>query len=60
VGVINTPTYIYKKITVKKDPSNVKVTNFKIFGVDEKGTTRVHNPVSEDSTMLLLDDSVIE
>jgi len=34
VGIINTPHYIYKRLTLKKDPSSVKVTNFKIFGID--------------------------
>ncbi len=27
-GIINTPNYIYKKITHKKDPTSVKLVNF--------------------------------
>lgn len=33
VGVINTPHWMYKKLTLKKDPTSVKETNFKIFGI---------------------------
>ena len=35
VGVINTPSFIYKKLTVKKDPTSVKNINFKIFGLED-------------------------
>jgi hypothetical protein len=35
VGFLNTPSFIYKKLTLKSDPSSVKVTNFKIFGMEE-------------------------
>lgn len=34
-GLCNTPGFIYKKLTTKKDPTSMKVTNFKIFGIDE-------------------------
>ena len=27
-GALFTPSFIYRKLTVKKDPTNVKVTNF--------------------------------
>lgn len=35
VGVVNTPSYIYRRLTTKMDPTSVKITNFKIFGVDD-------------------------
>jgi len=34
-GAINTPNFIYKKFTTKADPLSAKMTNFKIFGMDE-------------------------
>ena len=37
-GLCNTPGFIYKKLTHKKDPTSMKITNFKIFGIDE-----IHN-----------------
>ena len=33
-GVLNTPSYLYKRLTIVKDPSSMKVTNFKIFGIE--------------------------
>lgn len=44
-GVFNTPSFIYKKLTIKKDPTSMKVTNFKIFGID-------CNPYEDQSQML--------
>ena len=38
VGVVNTPSYIYKRLTSKLDPSSVKITNFKIFGIDDSAS----------------------
>jgi len=35
-GVINTPNYCIRKLTTKNDPSSVKITNFKIFGMEEE------------------------
>lgn len=31
VGAINTPSFIYKRLKHKKDPTTFKITNFKIF-----------------------------
>ena len=36
-GVLNTPSFIYKRLTIKKDPTSMKVTNFKIFGLENNG-----------------------
>ena len=36
VGIINTPHFIYKRLTIKKDPTDKKETNFSIFGIDEE------------------------
>ena len=57
VGVINTPHYIYKKLIVKKDPNEPKVTNFAIFGVDQKEIKKkgkkLYDPVADKSTFLI-------
>lgn len=34
-GILNTPGYIYRSMTKKRDATSVKVTNFKIFGFEE-------------------------
>lgn len=39
VGMIRSPFYIYKRIKVKKDPTDVKQTNFKIFGLSDDKIT---------------------
>jgi len=56
VGVINTPHFLYKKLTVRKTPKEPKVTNFSIFGVDNKQDgKRVHNPITDETTVLIFD-----
>ena len=47
-GIINTPHFIYKRLKIKKDPTDKKETNFTIFGIDseyKRNGKRVQNPV---------------
>ena len=34
-GIVNTPGYCVKKLTTRPDPTSLKQTNFKIFGVED-------------------------
>jgi len=58
--MINTPKYVYKKIKVKKDPSQAKQTNFKIFGLTEEnmGEKKITN--ADGSVFLVDSDFSIE
>ena len=58
VGIINTPHYIYKRLRIKKDPTDAKDLNFSIFGLDEeqkKTGKKIYNPIQDTSSVLLFD-----